>query len=457
MHERLRKIYGPVAPVDLLGVPVWFVMGYEEVLRVLQNSGGVWSKRVDRWRAHAEGRIPADWPLLPVFQVNNSTFQEGAALNGLRHAWTSALAPFQNPGHPQAKQLEQAVVDHADDLIGVLAEGGATGWADLAAQYARPLPLMVAERMLGFPAGRGEDVVMDIWRMIDAGPEAAAAFERLYAAMTDLGAAKRETPGDDLPSYLIEAKPDITLDELARELLMLPGLLDFTASLVCNVVVEVAANPDVRESLSVGAIDETVNRVALLNPPMANLTFRYALTEVKLGNYTIAPGDPVMLSVAAAHQDPRFAGAIDWHAIRTTRAHLAWGAGPHNCLGQLLATRITAIAVHRLFKRMSKVKLALPPDQLPWRPSPFMRALRSLPIQYELAEAPRPRGAAPPRIRRPHRRSPRRTSPRAGSPARRCGPSCAGCAGHDEGAQREGGPAGWRRTQQCPGRAPGGR
>nr|WP_240973291.1 cytochrome P450 [Nonomuraea sp. FMUSA5-5] len=121
---------------------------------------------------------------------------------------------------------------------------------------------------------------------------------------------------------------------------------------------------------------------------MANLTFRYALTEVKLGGRTIAAGDPVMLSVAAAHQDPRFAGAIDWNAIRTTRAHLAWGAGPHNCLGRLLATRITAIAVHRLFKRLSKVKLALPADQLPWRPSPFMRALRSLPIQYELAPAP---------------------------------------------------------------------
>ncbi|MEO3873504.1 cytochrome P450 [Nonomuraea sp. B12E4] len=392
VHEKLRKIYGPVAPVDLLGVPVWFVMGYEEVLRVLQNPGGAWSKRLRNWKMNAEGRIPADWPLMPIFQVNNSTFQEGAALNQLRHAWTSALAPFQDHGHPGAQRLEQAVVSHADELLGVLSEGGTTGWADLAAQYARPLPLMVANRMLGLTAARGEDVVMDIWRMLDAGPDAAAAFERLYAAMTELGAAKRETPGDDLPSHMIAAKPDITLDELARELLMLPGLLDFTASLVCNVVVEVVANPDVRESLSAGAIDETVNRAALLNPPMANLTFRYALTDVKLGNFTIPAGDPVMLSVAAAHADPRFAGAIDWHAIRSTRAHLAWGAGPHSCLGQLLATRIATIAVQRLFKRFSKVKLALPADQLPWRPSPFMRALRSLPVQYELAREPAPPG-----------------------------------------------------------------
>ncbi|MFI7131179.1 cytochrome P450 [Nonomuraea sp. NPDC050153] len=386
VHERLRKRYGPVAPLDVLGVPVWFVLGYEEVLRVLQNSGGVWTKSVDRWRANVEGRIPADWPLLPVFQINNSAFAEGAAHRRLRDAWTHALAPFQDHAHPQAQLLEQAVVQYADDLIALLAENGPTGWADLAAQYARPLPLMVANRMLGFTEARGEEVVMDIWRMVDAGPDAGAAFERLYAAMMELAAATRDRPGEDLPSYMIAAAPDLTLDELARELLMLPGLLDFTASLVCNVVVEVVSNRDVRASLSVGAIDETVNRVALLKPPMANLTFRFPKTDVKMGNYTIATGDPVMLSVAAAHADPRFAGALDHEAIRSTRAHLAWGAGPHSCLGHRLATQIATIAVRRLFSRLSKIKLALPADQLPWRSSPFMRALRSLPVQFELAD-----------------------------------------------------------------------
>ncbi|MEV4578367.1 cytochrome P450 [Nonomuraea jabiensis] len=392
VHERLRKRYGPVAPVDVLGVPVWFVLGYEEVLRVLQNSGGIWTKNVDRWRMNVEGRIPADWPLLPVFQVNNSAFSEGTAQRRLRNAWTQALAPFQDHTQPQAQLLEQAVAQYADDLIGVLAEGGPTGWADLAAQYARPLPLMVANRMLGFSAARGEEVVMDIWRLIDGGPDAAAAFERLYTAMTELAVTKRERPGEDLPSYMIAACPDLTLDELARELLMLPGLLDFTASLVCNVVVEVVSNRDVRASLSVGAIDETVNRVALLNPPMANLTFRFPKTDVKMGNFTIAAGDPVMLSVAGAHADPRFAGALDHEAIRSTRAHLAWGAGPHSCLGHRLATQVTTIAVRRLFSRLTKIKLALPTDQLPWRPSPFMRALRSLPVQFELAEGYVPAG-----------------------------------------------------------------
>ncbi|MBB2910789.1 cytochrome P450 [Streptosporangium becharense] len=389
VHERLRRKYGPVAPVDLLGMPVWLVIGYGEVLQILQDKSEIWSKNLDNWRARAEGRVPPDWPVLPAFEVNNSVFRDGQALRRLRDAWTAALAPFQDPARPQAQMLENAVRKYADDLIDVLAEGtSGTGWADLSAQYGRPLPLMVTNRLLGFESARGDDVLMDVWRLLDAGPDAAAASGRLFAAVTELAAAKASRPGDDIPSYMLAALPDLTLEELARELLMLPGLVaDFTGTLICNTLAEVMTNPDIRASLSQGIIEETVNRVALLNPPMANLTFRFPTVDVKVGRFVIAAGDPVMVSVAAAHGDPLFGGTADPGAIRSTRAHLAWGAGPHRCLGQRLATRITTIAVSRLFERLAHLRLALPADQLPWRPSPFMRSLRSLPVRFELAQA----------------------------------------------------------------------
>ncbi|WP_344972450.1 cytochrome [Streptosporangium fragile] len=389
VYERLRSRYGPVAPVDLLGVPVWLVLGYSEVLQVLQDKSGAWTKHLDNWRAKTEGRIPPDWPVLPAFEVDSSVFRDGEALRRLRNAWTAALAPFQERTHPQAQMLENAVRKYADDLISVMAEGGSgAGWADLSAQYARPLPLMVANRLLGFESARGDDVLMDAWRMLDAGPDAAAASDRLFAAMTDLAMAKMSNPGDDIPSYMLAAVSDLTLDELTREILMVPGLVaDFTGTLICNTIVEVITNPDVRASLSQGIIEETVNRVALINPPMANLTFRFPTVDVRMGRFTIAAGDPVMVSVAAAHGDPLFGGAMNRNALRSTRAHLAWGAGPHHCLGQRLATRITAIAVSRLFERLGRMRLALPVDQLPWRPSPLMRSLRSLPVQYEVVQA----------------------------------------------------------------------
>src|SRR5690606_39320796 len=68
-YERLRAEYGPVAPVDVLGVPAWLVIGYAQTLEILRDARGVWSKRLDSWRARRERRVPADWPLLPAFEV----------------------------------------------------------------------------------------------------------------------------------------------------------------------------------------------------------------------------------------------------------------------------------------------------------------------------------------------------------------------------------------------------
>lgn len=82
---------------------------------------------------------------------------------------------------------------------------------------------------------RGDDMVMDFWRLLD-GQDAGGAYQRLYAALLDLATAKRRSPGEDVPSYLLAAKPDFTDDEMARELFLLPAFLDFTGSLICNAV-----------------------------------------------------------------------------------------------------------------------------------------------------------------------------------------------------------------------------
>ncbi|GAA3805742.1 cytochrome P450 [Sphaerisporangium flaviroseum] len=398
VHERLRAKYGPVAPIELLGVPAWFVLGYDEVLLVMQNVRDVWSKRVDNWRAYAEGRVPPDWPLLPLLQADNMGFHDGEKHHVLRTAWNAALRPFQDPADKRAQTLKRAMERYCDDLIGVMTEGTSTGWADLSTQYGRPLPLMVANRLLGVTLSRGDDMMMDQWRLLD-GPDSAGAYQRLYVALLELATAKRHQRGDDLPSYMFAANPDLSNEELARELFMLPGFLDFTGSMICNVIAEVLTNPQLRAALPVGAIEETVNRVALLNPALANLSFRYARTDVKLGRFTIAAGDPVMLSIAGAHTDPRFAAALTPDTIRSTRAHLAWGAGPHGCPSRRLATQMATIAVRRLQDSFSTLQLALPPDQLPWRPSPFVRALRSLPVHYELdasfVPSPGPRSRIP--------------------------------------------------------------
>lgn len=390
VYERLRQRHGPVAPVDLLGVPAWLVLGYRESLEVLQDDAA-WPKGLENWRARSEGRVPADWPLGPSLEVNHVLIQGGPGYPALRTAWDAALKPFQDPRHPQAKRLKTAVTAYADELIGLVGQAGGTGLADLSAQFARPLPLMVASRLLGFPGSQGDDALMDMWRVLDAGPDAEPALDRLLAALAELAAVKLKTPGEDFPSYLLAAHPELSLDELARELFMLLGMTsDHVGILISNTVVEVISGEGggARASLSAGMVRESMNRVVMRKPPLVNFVPRFAAEDTPLGNQVIRAGDPVWVSSAAAHADPLFAGHVEPGTTVSTRAHLAWGAGRRQCPARELASTVAAVGVGRLFERFSHLELALPVDQLPWRSSPFMRGLRSLPVRYELAATP---------------------------------------------------------------------
>ncbi|WP_200308128.1 cytochrome P450 [Streptomyces adelaidensis] len=389
VYERLRQRHGPVAPVDLLGVPAWLVLGYREALQVLQDDGG-WPKGLENWRARTEGRVPADWPLGPSLEVNHVLIQGGPGYPALRTAWDLALRPFQDPRNPQAKRLKAAVTAYADELITLMGEAGGTGLADLSAQFSRPLPLMVASHLLGFPGSQGDDALMDMWRVLDAGPDAGPALDRLLGALAELAELKLKTPGEDFPSYLLAAHPGLSLDELARELFMLLGMTsDHVGILISNTVVEVLSGEDsVRASLSAGMVREAMNRVVMRKPPLVNFVPRFAAEDTRLGNYTIRAGDPVWVSSAAAHADPLFADHVAPSTTVSTRAHLSWGAGPRQCPARELASTVAAVGVGRLFERFANLDLALPVDQLPWRSSPFMRGLRSLPVRYERAPTP---------------------------------------------------------------------
>lgn len=387
VHERLRRRHGAVAPVDLLGVPVWLVLGYPEALYVLQNDA-LWPKGIHHWRARNEGRVPYDWPVAPALTAENMMARGGSNHAKYRAAWDSALKPFQDPGHPQTRRLKENIRRTANELIGFLAQGGRTGTADLAAQFSRPLPLMVAGELLGASGSQNDQALMDIWRILDAGPDSAEASDRVLAAMAKLGEEKRSRPGEDFPSYMLAAQPNLTASELAHELTMLMGMVsDHGGILIANSVVEIITGDGrARASLSAGMIREAVNHVVLRKPPLSNFVPRFPLRDQRLGEYIIRAGEPVWIATAATHADPRFANGTAANRATSTRAHLSWGAGPRQCPSRELATTITTLALESLFEQFEHLELAVPVDQLPWRSSPFVRGLRALPIRYRLRD-----------------------------------------------------------------------
>ncbi|MFE4537464.1 cytochrome P450 [Streptomyces scopuliridis] len=385
VHERLRRQHGAVAPVDLLGVPVWLVLGYQEALHVLQNDA-MWPKGMQHWRARNEGRVPDDWPVAPALEAGNTMARGGAGHAGYRSAWDAALKPFQDPAHPRTRRLKDDIRRTANDLVLLLAREGRSGTADLAARFSRPLPLMVAGELLGASGSQSERTLMDIWRILDAGPDSAVAAGRVHTAMEALAEEKRRRPGEDFPSYLLAAQPRLTSSELAHELTMLMEMIsDHAGILIANAVVEIITGDGLaRASLSAGMIRETVNHVVLRKPPLANFMPRFPLRDQRLGGYVIRAGEPVWIATAATHAELRAAAGASPDRATSTRAHLAWGAGPRQCPARELATTLTTLALECLFEHFAVLELAVPVDQLPWRSSPFVRGPRALPIRYEL-------------------------------------------------------------------------
>lgn len=98
---------------------------------------------------------------------------------------------------------------------------------------------------------------------------------------------------------------------------------------------------------------------------------------------TVPAGETVLLSLAAAHRDPRRFPEPDRLDIgRDASGHLALGHGIHYCLGAPLARLETEIALAALLELLPGLELDVPADELRRRPSMRTRGLLGLPMRY---------------------------------------------------------------------------
>jgi cytochrome P450 len=67
---------------------------------------------------------------------------------------------------------------------------------------------------------------------------------------------------------------------------------------------------------------------------------------------------------------------------RRANYHLAFGKGIHYCLGAPLARLEGQIAIGTLLRRIPKLRLAVDPDTLTWRPNHLIRGLEKLPVSF---------------------------------------------------------------------------
>ena len=245
------------------------------------------------------------------------------------------------------------------------------GELELVSQLAYPLPVRIISELLGVPpedhsrfAGWSAKLAHSVqpsFGTVDPAERAAAEQAALEFGeyFTELIAARRASPADDLLTKLIRAEDAgdrLTVEELiATCVLLLVAGHETTVGLISNAMLALLRNPGqfaalaADPGLAASAVEETLR----YDPPV-QLTGRIARGGLTIDDVEPADGAVLLLLLAATGRDPAvFADPDVFDIGRGAREHLAFAAGPHFCLGAPLARLEATIALHALAVRLA--------------------------------------------------------------------------------------------------------
>lgn len=204
-------------------------------------------------------------------------------------------------------------------------------------------------------------------------------------------AAKRAGPGDDLVSALAArpgnggAADGLTGNELLSTvfLLVMAGF-DTTVNLIASGTLALLTHPGemarLREDPSL--LPAAVEELLRFTNPVNHANDRFTTQDVPVGDVVIPAGEWVLPATSSANRDPaRFPDPDRPDLGRDTSGHVAFGHGVHYCLGAPLARMETEVALGALLTRFPGLSLAVPQEELRWRPVSLMNGLESLPVR----------------------------------------------------------------------------
>jgi cytochrome P450 len=263
------------------------------------------------------------------------------------------------------------------DLLDAMA--GRTPPVDLLEHFAFPLPTAVMCEILGVPFSERDR--FRVWSAkivapLEYTPEEVEQGRADGARdMLELVAAKREQPGEDVLSSLVLAQEgddrltDAELVDLATQLLLAGH--ETTVMLIGTGIVLLCTHPDqlaalrADPDLTPGAIEEIMR----YDGPIETSLLRVALEDIEIAGTLVKAGEGVLACTGAAHYDPTvFPEPERFDIARRDGTQLGFGHGIHFCLGAALARLEAEVALRGLLSRFPKLDLAVPIEQILWRP-----------------------------------------------------------------------------------------
>jgi cytochrome P450 len=378
-HVRYAELTA-AAPVHRIVLPTgqraWLITGYHEVRQALHDPRLVKSEM-------ARAVLCRDWlsPEVVAAMDNHMANRNQPGHARLRRLVTAAFT------RRRIEQLAPRIQQITDDLLDTMADDAQV---ELIASFACPLSITVICELLGVPADRRAEF-HDWSNTLVAGalanPDAyRSATTALVLYLRELLTIKRGSPTNDLLSALLrvrDGQDQLSEDELTSMVaLLLVAGHETTVNLIGNGVHALLTHPEQLALLRAQPhrLGAAIEELLRFEGPFQVAPFRLSTEPIEMGTVTIPAGEIVVPGLLAANRDPARTAKPDALDItRTDNPHLAFGHGIHHCLGAPLARLEGRIALGTLLNRFPRLRLAVPTEQLTWRPSVLMNGLDALP------------------------------------------------------------------------------